>query len=73
MTEELDITDLSVTGTIPVGLDGNYMRIGPNPLATDAERYHWFTGDGMVHGLAISGGKALWYKNRSIRRIMSRK
>lgn len=67
MTQELEISDLRVTGTIPAGLNGNYLRIGPNPLDADAQRYHWFTGDGMVHGLAITGGKALWYKNRSIR------
>jgi carotenoid cleavage dioxygenase len=67
MQEELTLTELDVTGTIPAGLDGRYLRIGPNPIAPDPASYHWFTGDGMVHGLAISGGKALWYRNRWIR------
>jgi carotenoid cleavage dioxygenase-like enzyme len=67
MTEELTLTELSVTGTIPAGLDGRYLRIGPNPVAADPASYHWFIGDGMVHGLAIEDGKALWYRNRWIR------
>jgi len=67
MTEEMELTELAVTGTIPAGFDGRYLRIGPNPLAADPERYHWFTGDGMVHGLSIADGKALWYRNRWIR------
>jgi carotenoid cleavage dioxygenase len=67
MTEELTLTELVVTGTIPPSLDGRYLRIGPNPIAPDPASYHWFIGDGMVHGLAIRGGKALWYRNRWIR------
>jgi len=67
MTDELTLTDLEVTGTIPAGLNGRYLRIGPNPVAADPASYHWFIGDGMVHGLAIAGGRALWYRNRWIR------
>ena len=67
MKEELTIVDLPVTGTIPAALDGRYLRIGPNPVHPDPAGYHWFTGDGMVHGVAVSGGKALWYRNRWIR------
>ena len=67
MREELEIHDLAVTGTIPAGLDGRYLRIGPNPIAPDATRHHWFVGEGMFHGLAIADGKALWYKNRFVR------
>src|SRR5262245_54012810 len=62
MRDELEITDLPVTGTIPAELDGRYLRIGPNPVEPNAAGYHWFTGDGMVHGLRIAGGKALWYR-----------
>jgi carotenoid cleavage dioxygenase len=43
------------------------LRIGPNPVEPDPASYHWFTGDGMVHGLAISKGQAQWYRNRWIR------
>lgn len=67
MSEELTLTDLPVTGTIPAALDGRYLRIGPNPAEPDPAGYHWFIGDGMVHGLRLSGGKAQWYRNRWIR------
>ena len=67
MHEELTLTDLAVTGDIPAGLSGRYLRIGPNPVAPDPASYHWFIGDGMVHGVAIAQGKALWYRNRWIR------
>jgi 8'-apo-carotenoid 13,14-cleaving dioxygenase len=66
MTEEVTLTELAVTGTIPPTLNGRYLRIGPNPIAPDPG-HHWFTGDGMVHGVRIEGGRARWYKNRWIR------
>lgn len=57
--------DLPVRGTIPDWLDGRYLRNGPNPIADMApDEYNWFTGDGMVHGVRLSGGHALWYRNR---------
>lgn len=67
MEAELTLADLEVTGTIPAGLNGRYLRIGPNPIDADPTSYHWFIGDGMVHGLAIENGRALWYRNRWIR------
>lgn len=67
MTEELTIEDLPVIGAIPAALDGRYLRIGPNPMAADPEHYHWFAGDGMIHGLRIENGRALWYRNRWVR------
>jgi 8'-apo-carotenoid 13,14-cleaving dioxygenase len=68
MDQELTLTDLAVQGTIPRELDGRYIRIGPNPAkAPNPAVYHWFVGDGMVHGLRLKGGKALWYRNRWIR------
>lgn len=67
MAGETTIVDLPVTGTIPAGLDGRYLRIGPNPVDPDPRGYHWFTGDGMVHGVAVKDGRALWYRNRWIR------
>jgi carotenoid cleavage dioxygenase len=33
----------------------------------DPERYHWFLGDGMAHGLRIGDGRAQWYRNRWVR------
>ena len=67
MTEEVTLEDLPVTGVIPPGLDGRYLRLGPNPMAADPANYHWFAGDGMVHGLRLQNGRALWYRNRWIR------
>jgi carotenoid cleavage dioxygenase len=67
MEAELTLTDLPVTGVIPKALDGRYLRIGPNPIAPNPASYHWFIGDGMVHGLRLQGGRALWYRNRWIR------
>jgi 8'-apo-carotenoid 13,14-cleaving dioxygenase len=67
MEAELTLTDLPVTGAIPPALDGRYLRIGPNPVQADPASYHWFIGDGMVHGLRIEQGRALWYRNRWIR------
>ena len=66
--EELTAADLPVTGTIPAELDGRLIRNGPNPISEqDPETYHWFTGDGMVHGVRIRDGKAEWYRNRWVR------
>ena len=62
---ERTLDRLRVTGTIPAELQGLYARIGPNPLKVDNPgTYHWFTGDGMVHGVRLQDGKALWYRNR---------
>lgn len=63
--EERTITGLPVTGRIPDFLDGRYLRNGPNPASdVDAAAYHWFTADGMVHGVRIRDGRAEWYRNR---------
>jgi len=68
MGQELTLSDLVVTGTIPAELDGRYLRIGPNPIAPPkAASHHWFVGDGMVHGVRLQGGRAHWYRNRWIR------
>ncbi len=68
MDRELTLEQLAVQGSIPPGLDGRYLRIGPNPIRPpQAASHHWFVGDGMVHGLRIAGGQALWYRNRWIR------
>jgi carotenoid cleavage dioxygenase len=66
--EELTALDLSVTGSLPPELEGRYLRIGPNPVGpVDPATYHWFTGDGMAHGVRLRGGKAEWYRNRWVR------
>jgi hypothetical protein len=67
MSEELTLCDLTVEGMIPSEMDGRYVRIGPNPVAPDPRSYHFFAGDGMLHGIRIAGGRAHWYRNRWIR------
>jgi carotenoid cleavage dioxygenase-like enzyme len=68
MDRELTVDGLQVIGTIPASLDGRYLRIGPNPIGVPhAASHHWFVGDGMVHGLRLKDGQALWYRNRWIR------
>jgi carotenoid cleavage dioxygenase-like enzyme len=67
MRSELTLQDLAVTGSIPARLHGRYLKMGANPVAPDHAGHHWFLGDGMVHGIAIKDGKALWYRNRWIR------
>lgn len=62
---ETTATDLEVIGTIPAELSGRFLRNGPNPRGdVDAESYHWFIGDGMVHGVRLNEGRAEWYRNR---------
>lgn len=66
--DEVTATDLAITGTVPDYLDGRYLRAGANPLGDpDPARYHWFLGDGMVHGLRLRDGRAQWYRNRWVR------
>jgi carotenoid cleavage dioxygenase-like enzyme len=62
--DELAEYDLPVEGAIPPELDGWYLRNGPNPREATG---HWFTGDGMIHGVRIEGGAAKWYRNRWVR------
>jgi len=67
MPSELTLDSLAVTGSIPAGLNGRYLKMGANPVKPDAVGHHWFLGDGMVHGIALQDGRALWYRNRWIR------
>lgn len=68
VAEEVTLTDLEVHGTLPGHLDGRFLRNGPNPFAdTDPASYHWFLGEGMVHGLRLFDGRAAWYRNRWVR------
>ncbi|MEU4209739.1 carotenoid oxygenase family protein [Streptomyces sp. NPDC026206] len=66
--DEITAVDLPVTGRIPDSLRGRYLRNGPNPLHVDAPAaYHWFSGEGMVHGVRLRDGRAEWYRNRWVR------
>ena len=64
VADELTAFDLPVEGAIPGELNGWYLRNGPNPRETSG---HWFTGDGMVHGVRLQNGRAAWYRNRWVR------
>jgi carotenoid cleavage dioxygenase len=66
VADERDDADLEVTGAIPPALDGLLLRNGPNPIAPDPASYHWFIGDGMLHGIELRGGRAR-YRNRWVR------
>src|SRR4051812_23736936 len=68
VTTEITAVDLPVTGRVPEELHGRYLRNGPNPArAPEPSTYHWFTGDGMVHGVRLRDGRAEWYRNRWVR------
>lgn len=64
VTEELTEEALIVEGEIPADLDGLYVRNGPNAWSGATE--HFFMGDGMLHGLRFTAGKASWYRNRYV-------
>lgn len=64
VADELTTFDLPIDGEIPAGLDGWYLRNGPNPREATG---HWFTGDGMVHGVRLENRRAAWYRNRWVR------
>ncbi|MCE9574410.1 MAG: carotenoid oxygenase family protein [Deltaproteobacteria bacterium] len=66
VADELTAFDLPVTGALPPGLTGTYLRNGPNPLAPPDD-HHWFTGAGMLHGVRLEDGHARWYRSRFVR------
>ncbi|KAK6116911.1 hypothetical protein DH2020_049286 [Rehmannia glutinosa] len=47
-------------GALPPCLDGAYIRNGPNPQFTPRGPHHLFDGDGMLHAIKISNGKAIF-------------
>lgn len=59
VTTELPPTECEVIeGSLPACLDGAYIRNGPNPQFLPRGPYHLFDGDGMLHCICISQGKA---------------
>lgn len=60
------LNDLLVHGHLPECLNGEFVRVGPNPKFAPVAGYHWFDGDGMIHGLRIKDGKAT-YVSRYVR------
>jgi carotenoid cleavage dioxygenase-like enzyme len=64
--DEVFADDLEVIGALPEGLGGMFLRNGPNPQFSPKGRYHWFDGDGMIHGVLLRDGRAS-YRNRFVR------
>ncbi len=64
-TVERESLPLQVIGELPRDLNGLYVRNGPNPALPPKGRYHWFDGDGMVHGVHFEDGSAR-YTNRYV-------
>jgi carotenoid cleavage dioxygenase len=63
--EEVTAEKLPIIGQLPAELSGMYVRNGPNPQFTPKGRYHWFDGDGMLHGVLLRDGAAS-YRNRYV-------
>lgn len=66
VTTEVTTGPLPVDGELPRDLFGAYFRNGPNSVHAPRNRYHWFDGDGMVHGIWFEDGTAR-YTNRWVR------
>jgi carotenoid cleavage dioxygenase-like enzyme len=64
--DEIDASRCPVSGEIPSGLRGSFVRNGPNPLFEPIGRYNVLDGDGMLHDLTI-GDAGVSYRNRWIR------
>ena len=63
--KEITADSLTVIGQLPPDLSGMFVRNGPNPQFPPIGQYHWFDGDGMLHGVQIGNGQAQ-YHNRYI-------
>ena len=63
--EGFDTDSCPVTGQIPEGLRGTFVRNGPNPMFEPIGRYHMFDGDGMLHGITFTDD-GVSYRNRWI-------
>ncbi|KAI9402394.1 hypothetical protein POPTR_001G265600v4 [Populus trichocarpa] len=64
--ETAPVKDLPVEGHLPECMNGEFVRVGPNPKFAPVAGYHWFDGDGMIHGMRIKDGKAA-YVSRFVR------
>ncbi len=64
--QEITTDALQVIGELPLDLSGMFVRNGSNPQWAPIGQYHWFDGDGMLHGVRINSGIAT-YCNRYVR------
>lgn len=65
VSEERDDSNLAVVGELPTGLNGMFLRNGPNPQFAPMGAYHPFDGDAMLHAVYFEDGAAR-YRNRWI-------
>lgn len=64
LAEQLPIVNGKVPEDFPEGM---YVRTGSNPHFVNlGESYHWFMGDGMLHGVLLKDGQAT-YANKFVR------
>ena len=70
VTEVTEVDLPVIEGEVPADLYGAYMRNGPNPIMAPRGLYHWFDGDGMVHGVYFRDGRASyirkWVRTRAL-------
>ncbi|MBT3426378.1 MAG: carotenoid oxygenase [Gammaproteobacteria bacterium] len=67
VTDLIEESNLEVIGQIPQDLSGLFVRNGPNPMNNPKPaKHHWFSGQGMLHGVRLDSGNALWYRNRPV-------
>lgn len=64
--DEVTLNYLEVEGQIPDGLQGRYLRNGPNPLFAPYTYTYPIDGDGMIHEISIHA-KNVSYRNRFIK------
>ena len=65
VSDERDDADLTVIGELPSGLEGMFVRNGPNPQFAPMGAYHPFDGDAMLHAVYFEDG-AVRYRNRCL-------
>jgi len=66
LIRELTRDNLRVRGSLPTDLQGMFVSNSSNPRFAPQGKYHWFDGDGMLHGVLIRDGTAS-YRNRFVR------
>lgn len=66
VADEIDVGGCAVTGELPPGLRGSFVRNGPNPAFEPIGRYNALDGDGMLHAVTIGDGEVA-YRNRWVR------
>ncbi|MCX7115292.1 MAG: carotenoid oxygenase family protein [Gammaproteobacteria bacterium] len=65
ITSEIEATHLQIEGALPKGINGVYIRNGPNPLFPQITYTYPIDGDGMLHAFYLRDGVAS-YRNRFV-------